>query len=158
MVIRLKNKLEKLMKIFLILFLISLFMTIGLAFIRGKQPIDQTTVAVTVVNNEDCHSFLHNLRGPRRTSGRNYDRRYHVTVRYMEREDTWCLPNMTGGFGSILQAYISPDGSLAVDETMARNHSPAGKLYFVFLFLTGALFLTFIGVYDKIWRIKQEKK
>lgn len=142
-------ELKKLMRIFFVLFLISLFITIGLFIAAKKQPINQESVTATVVSNEK--TYVH-IGGTRRL-------RYIVTVRYKGREDKWYLshghwyrPMMQ------IQAYIAPDGRLAENENVARSYSRKGKMYFVSLAITGALFMAFMIVYDKIWRIKHGKQ
>lgn len=154
-----QTKLKKLMKIFFSLFLISLVITIGLFHAATNQPINQETVTASVVSHEPCTSFFHNVRGNR------HDRqRYHITVRYHGRENTWCYINEPrhecpiGRSGGTVQAYISPDGSLAMNERMSRAYSTTGKLYRAFLAVTAASFISFIIVYDKIWRIKHTKQ
>ncbi|MCM1084004.1 MAG: hypothetical protein NC393_11795 [Clostridium sp.] len=142
-------KLKKLMRIFFVLFLISLFITIGLFIATKKQPINQETVTATVVSNEKSYITIRGVKSPR----------YLVTVRYQGHETKWYLsdgyqyrPMMQ------IQAYIAPDGSLAVSKADAQTNSKIGKLYFVFLAITGVLFMAFMIVYDKIWRIKHEKQ
>lgn len=134
-------KLKKLMRIFFVLFLISLFITIGLFIATKKQPVNQEPVTATVVSNEKSYITIRGVKSPR----------YLVTVRYQGRETKWYLsdgyqyrPMMQ------IQAYIAPDGSLAVSKADAQTNSKIGKLYFVFLAITGVLFMVFILVGDKI--------
>ncbi|MCM1288980.1 MAG: hypothetical protein NC240_11790 [Clostridium sp.] len=142
---------KKLMRIFFVLFLISLFITIGLFIATKKQPINQETVTATVVSNEKTYISIGGIRRLR----------YIVTVRYKGREGKWYLSDVNGCWYRPMmqiQAYIAPDGSLAVSKADAQTNSKIGKLYFVFLPLTAILFMAFMIVYDKIWRIKHEKQ
>ena len=136
-------ELKKLMRIFLMLFLISLFITIGLFIATKKQPINQETVTATIVSNEKSYITIRGVKSPR----------YLVTVRYKGREDKWYLSDVNGyQYRPMMQiqAYIAPDGSLAVSKADAQTNSKIGKLYFVFLAITGVLFMAFILVGDKI--------
>lgn len=154
-------ELKKLMRIFFVVFLLSLVITIPLHIAAQKQPINQNTVTATIVNREPCHSFLHNVKGNYSIGRRS--NKVHLTVRYLGREDTWCYENSTNSAGprgfsnGTVQAYISPDGSLAYDEERARAHSTLAKLACTFLIITALSFMAFIIVYDKIWRIKHEQ-
>lgn len=143
-------KLKKMMKIFLLLFLISLFITVGLFIAMRKTSVNQETVTATVISSEKAYV---NIGGARRL-------RYIVTVRYNGHESKLYLSAEGSTYRPTqqIQVYISPDGTLTIDEMSARTNSIIGKMYFVFLAITSILFMAFMVVYDKIWRIKHAKK
>lgn len=148
-------KLKKLMKIFFVLFLISLFITIGLFIAMKKQPINRETVTAKVVSNERVRAVYSTNPYSR---GRGV---YRVTVRSKGHEGKWYVTSLgnPGYYRNMeVEAYISPDGHLAESVDAARRHSIPGKMYCVFLIITGVLFMAFIIVYDKIWKIKHGKQ
>ncbi len=140
-------KLKKMMKLFLLLFLISLSITIGLFIAMKKTPVSQETVTATVISSEKAYV---KIGGVRRS-------RYIVTIRYNGHDEKFYLSNPYYPMQQV-QAYISPDGTLALSEMSAQTNSKAGKMYFVFLAITGVFFIAFIVVYDKIWRVKHAQK
>lgn len=143
-------KLKKTMKLFLLLFLISLSITIGLFIATKKTSVNQETVTATVISNEKSYVY----------SGGVKELRYIVTLRYNGNENKLYLGTEGGQYRPMqqVQAYISPDGTLALNEMTAQTNSKAGKMYFVFLAITGVFFIAFIVVYDKMWKIKQAQK
>lgn len=143
-------KLKKLMKIFLVLFLISLFITIGLFIAAKKQPASLKPVTATVISNRETYVYA--------DGGRRH--RYIVTVRYQGRDTEWYLSDTEGwkySPNTQIQAYLLPDGDLAIDENDVRVNTIFGKMYWVFLTATCVLFMAFIIVYNKIWKIKHGK-
>ena len=143
-------KLKKLMKIFLVLFLISLFITIGLFIAAKKQPASLKPVTATVISNRETYVYA--------GGGRRH--RYIVTVRYQGRDTEWYLSDTEGwkySPNTQIQAYLLPDGDLAIDENDVRVNTIFGKMYWVFLTATCVLFMAFIIVYNKIWKIKHGK-
>ncbi|MDE6685891.1 MAG: hypothetical protein K2K17_01085 [Lachnospiraceae bacterium] len=149
-------ELKKLMNTFRMLFLISLLITIGLFIALKKMPISQETDHATVVS---CERISHS----KPTYGAYYStsiRGWRVTVRYGGHENKCYHYDETAYYrpGMRVHVYIAPDGSLGFDEDMARANSILGKMYFVFFAITGILFLAFMTVYDKIWRIKHGKQ
>lgn len=144
-------KLKKLMRIFLLLFFISLSVTVGL-FIATKQiSVNPETVTATVVSIEKVDINIGIIQRPR----------YIVTLSYNGQEHTCQLSDTQGHLYRPLQqvqAYVSPDGTLTLDELSTRTHSAIGKLYLVFLAITGVLFLAFIVVYDKMWKMKRNSQ
>ncbi len=143
-------KLKKMMKLFLLLFLISLSITIVLFIATKKTPVSHETVTATVISNEEAYV---NIGGAKRL-------RYIVALRYNGNENKLYLGSEGRQYYPMqqVQAYISPDGTLALSEMSAQTNSKAGKMYFVFLAITGVFFIAFIVVYDKIWRIKHSQK
>lgn len=144
-------KQKKIMGIFLILFLISLSITIGLFFAVKRTSVNPKTVTATVISTEKININIGIIQRPR----------YIVTVRYNGHENK-CYVSATAGHVyrpmQQVQAYISSDGTLTLNETNARTHSIIRKLYFVFLAITGVLFISFMVVHDKIWKMQHLKK
>lgn len=81
-------ELKKLMRIFLVLFLISLLITIGLFIALKKMPISQETDHATVVSCERISYVKPN--GYYRNYDSNQVRKgWRVTVRYGGHENKW---------------------------------------------------------------------
>ena len=139
------------MRIFLLLFFISLSITIGLFIATKQTSVNQETVTATVISSEKVNINL----------GTTKSSRYVVTVRYNGQESKCYVSDTEGHLYHPMQqvqAYISPDGTLTLDEMEAHTHSIEGKLYFVFLAITVILFIAFMVVYDKIWKMKHAQK
>ena len=131
--------------------MISLSVTIGLFIATKLTSVNPKTVTATVISTEKIDINIGMIQRPR----------YIVTVRYNGHENK-CYVSATAGHVyhpmQQVQAYISSDGTLTLNETNARTHSIIRKMYFVFLAITGVLFISFMVVYDKIWKTKHLKK